>query len=95
MLLAPRTRRIGAYATAILFVAVFPANVQMAIDGGYAEAGFPANNATLAWLRLPLQVPLVCWALSFRKEGATLPAGPRCRTRVQETRQPLPQVDFI
>jgi uncharacterized membrane protein len=67
LLLAPRTRRIGAYATALLFVAVFPANVQMALDGGYADAGFPANNAALAWLRLPLQVPLIYWALSFRK----------------------------
>lgn len=69
LLLAPMTRRIGAYATALLFVAVFPANVQMALDGGYADAGFPANNAALAWLRLPLQVPLICWALSFRKDA--------------------------
>src|ERR1700676_1890591 len=28
LLLAPRTRRVGAHATAMLFVAVFPANVQ-------------------------------------------------------------------
>jgi uncharacterized membrane protein len=71
LLLAPRTRPVGAYATALLFVAVFPANVQMALDGGYANAGFPANNAALAWLRLPLQVPLICWALSFRQEVRT------------------------
>jgi uncharacterized membrane protein len=68
LLLARQTRRVGAYATASLFVAVFPANVQMALDGGYADAGFPANNAALAWLRLPLQVPLILWALSFRHE---------------------------
>jgi uncharacterized membrane protein len=69
LLLAPRTRRIGAYATALLFVAVFPANVQMALDGAYTDASFPANSAALAWLRLPLQVPLVWCALSFRKDA--------------------------
>src|ERR1700681_4494914 len=41
LLLVPRTRRLGAYATAALLVAVFPANVQMALDGGVADAGFP------------------------------------------------------
>ncbi len=68
LLLAPRTRRLGAWATALLFVAVFPANVQMALHGGYADAGFPANSAPLAWLRLPLQVPLIWWALSLRHQ---------------------------
>lgn len=51
----PRTRRAGALAAAGVFVAVFPANVQMALDGG-----LPGG---LAWARLPLQVPLVWWAL--------------------------------
>lgn len=67
LLLLPRTRPAGAYASALLLVAVFPANVQMALDGGYADAGFPSNNAVLAWLRLPLQLPLIWWALSFRR----------------------------
>ena len=66
LLLVPKTRSVGAYASAALFVAVFPANAQTALDGGYADAGFPANSAALAWLRLPLQVPLIWWALSFR-----------------------------
>ena len=69
LLLVPRTRRVGAYASALLLVAVFPANVQMAIDGGYADAGFPSDSAALAWLRLPLQVPLIWWALSFRRSA--------------------------
>ena len=67
-LLLPPTRRVAANATALLLVAVFPANVQMALDGGVAGAGFPANSAVLAWSRLPLQVPLVWWALSFRRD---------------------------
>ncbi len=73
LLLLPRTRRIGAYATAALLVAVFPANVQMALDGGVGDAGFPANSAALAWLRLPLQVPLIWWALSFARAAPTQP----------------------
>lgn len=51
----PRTRRAGALITAGLFVAVFPANIKMALDGG-APYG-------LAWARLPLQLPLIWWAL--------------------------------
>ncbi|MDQ6846201.1 MAG: hypothetical protein M3019_01245 [Candidatus Dormibacteraeota bacterium] len=66
LLVTPRTRRIGAYATALLFVVVFPANVQMALDGGVPGAGFPFNSGAVAWLRLPLQVPLIGWALAFR-----------------------------
>ena len=50
----PRTRRVGAWAAAGLFVAVFPANVKMALDGGVPGG--------LAWARLPLQIPLVVWA---------------------------------
>jgi uncharacterized membrane protein len=68
LLLNPRTRPAAALATASLLVAVFPANVQMALDGGYPDAPFPANSRMGAWLRLPLQVPLVLWAFSFRSE---------------------------
>lgn len=50
----PRTRRFGALAAAGLFIAVFPANVKMALDG--------AVPLGLAWARLPLQLPLVLWA---------------------------------
>ncbi|MBJ7610259.1 MAG: hypothetical protein JF887_12630 [Candidatus Dormibacteraeota bacterium] len=71
LLLLPRTRRLGAIATVVLLVAVFPANLQMALDGGYSDAGFPANSAAAAWLRLPLQLPLILWALSFRLQPET------------------------
>ncbi len=61
LLVVPRTRRFGAYAIAVLLVAVFPANIQMALDSKYGIAGI------LTWLRLPLQAPLILWALSFRR----------------------------
>jgi len=53
----PRTRRLGGWASAALFVAVFPGNVHMV-----STARTPrARAVTMA--RLPLQVPLVLWAL--------------------------------
>jgi uncharacterized membrane protein len=66
LLVVPRTRRIGAYVTSLLFVAVFPANVQMGLDAHHADSGLLANHVVLVWLRLPLQAPLIWWALSFR-----------------------------
>jgi uncharacterized membrane protein len=56
---APRTRRKGAFAAAALFAAVFPANVQMAWNWRRR----PAPQRAAAYARLPLQVPLVWWAL--------------------------------
>ncbi|MGH8916885.1 MAG: DoxX family protein [Actinomycetes bacterium] len=56
---APRTRRRGGMAAALLFVAVFPANVQMALDW----RGRTLPQQALAWGRLPLQLPLIAWAL--------------------------------
>lgn len=60
----PRGRRWGGWLAALLLVGVFPANVQMALDGGVTGAGFPLDSALGSWLRLPLQVPLVAWAVA-------------------------------
>jgi uncharacterized membrane protein len=54
----PRTRRAAGWATAALFVLVFPANVQMALDAG----GRPDAYRWGTYARLPLQVPLILWA---------------------------------
>ena len=63
LLARPRTRRLGGWWAAVLFVAVFPGNVQAALDGGMRGAPAPLDSAAAAWLRLPLQLPLVAWAL--------------------------------
>jgi uncharacterized membrane protein len=55
----PRTRSRGALAAAALFVAVFPGNITMAVnwsDRGWVEQA-------VAYGRLPLQIPLIVWAL--------------------------------
>jgi uncharacterized membrane protein len=54
--LRPSTRSRAALLAAALFVAVFPANVQQALD-----ATTSAERA-VTYVRLPLQVPLVVWA---------------------------------
>ena len=61
LLLAPsaRFRRAGGWSATATLVGVFPGNIKMAMD-----AGPPTNpRAVLAWGRLPLQAPLVLWAL--------------------------------
>jgi uncharacterized membrane protein len=63
--LHPRTRRVGGLAAAGLFAAVFPANMQMAVDWRHSS---PARRA-IAFGRLPLQVPLVWWGLRVARGG--------------------------
>ena len=65
----PRTRRMGGAATVVLFLAVFPANVRMALDGGIAGEPFPLGSAAVAWARLPVQVPLIVWAWRVAAPG--------------------------
>ena len=61
----PKTRRSGGLAAAVLFLAVFPANVQMAIDWRTR----PAAEQAAAYGRLPLQIPLVLWGLRVRRQA--------------------------
>lgn len=62
----PRTRRVGATMAAVMFVAVFPANLQMAWDWRHRSG----LEQAVAYGRLPLQIPLVLWALAVRRRAA-------------------------
>lgn len=66
---APATRRHGGLLAAILFVVVFPGNVKMAVDSFQRDAPGLEKGAMLA--RLPLQLPLVLWALRVRRDDRT------------------------
>ncbi|HEY3895171.1 MAG TPA: hypothetical protein VGL88_07360 [Pseudonocardiaceae bacterium] len=75
----PRTRRLGGLLAAVLFVAVFPANVKMALDW----SDRPAWMRALAYGRLPLQIPLVLWAVLVSRRARVV------RSAHQATRQPV------
>ncbi|MEO6318461.1 MAG: hypothetical protein ABIP36_06735 [Acidimicrobiales bacterium] len=65
----PRTRRIGGWFCFLTFLGVYPANIQSALDGGIAEAAPLFDSALVAWLRLPLQIPLLVWARRVARDG--------------------------
>jgi uncharacterized membrane protein len=58
--LARRSRWASAASTAVL-LAVFPANVQMALDAGSGRSPGATDRADVAWGRLPLQLAML-WA---------------------------------
>jgi len=67
--LLPRTRRLAAWATVAVLVAVFPANVYMATAGVVVE-GLPGGgdpSALVRWGRLPLQAVLLLWAAWYTR----------------------------
>lgn len=65
-LAVPATRRLGGLASAALLVAVFPGNVTMAVRSRPDARGW-AGRPAVAWARLPLQVPLVAWAVAVAR----------------------------
>lgn len=64
-LLHPRTRRPAGLVSAALLVAIFPANVQMALDLN-RKGSAPAK--AIGFARLPLQIPLIRAALKAARE---------------------------
>lgn len=59
-LLIPRTRRAAAWGLAVLLVAVFPANVNHAVNN--LQLGGILDSRLYQWLRLPVQ-PLLIWCV--------------------------------
>ncbi len=59
----PSTRRAAAWGIVTLLVAVFPANVYML----QAHERFPGIPVWVFWARLPLQVPMILWALAYTR----------------------------
>lgn len=59
-LVLPATRRWAAWGLVALLVAVFPANVNMAVN--HLPLGARTVPSWALWARLPLQLVLVAWA---------------------------------
>lgn len=67
-LLVPMTRRFAAFGLIALFIAVFPANVHMALHQ-ITPTGAPALPAWMPWARLPLQAALIWWAYTIARSA--------------------------
>ena len=63
--LHPRTRRVAGLFSVATLVAVFPANLHMALNPDRYQ--LPGGEVAL-WLRLPLQVLLIAWALAASRD---------------------------
>jgi uncharacterized membrane protein len=66
-LLIPRFRRVAAVCLVLLLLAMFPANVNAALN----EIPLRGRTPTSLWLRLPMQVLFICmlWWTSIRKSS--------------------------
>ncbi|MGW5874981.1 DoxX family protein [Nocardiopsis terrae] len=64
-------RRWAGPASAALLLAVWPANVQMALDSGSGRLPSVADNKVVAWGRVPLQIPLIWAALQSRPKSGS------------------------
>ena len=66
-LIMPATRRAAAWGLIALFLAVFPANLNMALN--HLPLGDSPVPAWALWGRLPLQAVLIVWAWWFTRPG--------------------------
>ncbi len=62
-LLIPRFSRLAGWGLMALLVAVYPANIYMAVN----HELFPAFSAAGLWIRLPFQVVFVVWAYWYTR----------------------------
>lgn len=62
-LLIPRCSRLAGWGLMALLVAVYPANIYMAVN----HELFPAFSAAGLWIRLPFQVVFVVWAYWYTR----------------------------
>ena len=65
-LLIPELRRAAAWGLIALYVAVFPANVNMAINRLPFGESVPPD--WVLWGRLPIQILLIWWVYQYTKE---------------------------
>jgi len=62
-ILEPRTRVYAAWGIIALLIAVFPANMYVAMENVGPPGGEPGTgNATVNWVRLPFQALFIVWA---------------------------------
>jgi uncharacterized membrane protein len=67
-LLVPATRRLAAWGLVALLVAVFPANINMAVN--HLPLGDTVVPVWALWARLPLQFVLIYWAWCYTRPAS-------------------------
>jgi uncharacterized membrane protein len=60
-IILPRTRRLAGLGLTLLLICVLPANIHVAMSGGYVP-GLP-EQPWYYWVRLPFQLVFIWWAL--------------------------------
>ena len=66
-LILPATRRLAAWGLIALFIAVFPANLNMALN--HLPLGEDPIPAWVLWARLPLQLVAIAWAYRIARRA--------------------------
>ena len=70
-LLEPRVRILAAWGVIALLIAVFPANIYVAVHNIGVPGGEPGTgNATANMVRLPFQLALIVWAWWYTRRDA-------------------------
>jgi uncharacterized membrane protein len=72
LLLLPRYTSLAAWGLIALLIAVFPANLHMALNSDL----YPSISPIALWIRLPLQGVLIAWAYWFtgKRRGKEIPS---------------------
>jgi uncharacterized membrane protein len=69
--LEPRVRKLAAWGIIALLIAVFPANIYVAVENVGLPAGEPGTgNGPLNWVRLPFQAVFILWAWWYTRDDA-------------------------
>ena len=65
--LEPRTRVFAAWGLIALLVAIFPANLYVALENVGMPGGPGMGNPVVNWIRLPFQALFIAWAFWYTR----------------------------
>jgi len=85
-LLIPFVSVAAAWGLIALFIAVFPANINQAINSIPIE-GIP-HHPLLYWVRLPFQAVLIAWAWWYTRKPEEQPGGASVQAKVESLKNP-------
>ena len=71
LVLVPRVRAVAGWGLVVLLLAIFPANIHMAVSPEL----FPDMSPVALYVRLPLQVLLIAWAYWATRPEVREPVG--------------------